>query len=87
MSNQYVMKYIPPFKESDLVNIKLKRINLKVKELCVIFDDGGIETLLFVIEDFQIATEALLIDGTNYEALQKYFKKILGHGSAGKLKN
>ena len=66
MSNQSVIKYHPSFKKADMVKVKLKTINPKGEELCAVFNTGGIETLLYVIEDFQIATEALSF---NFSAL------------------
>ena len=52
MSTQSVIKYNLSFKKSDLVKANLKTVNLKVEELCSIFDNGGIGTLPYVIEDF-----------------------------------
>ena len=65
---------------------KLKTVNEKTEKLCVMFINGGIETLLYVIKNFHIATEAVSIDRINYEALKRYFKKVLGHGPAEKLR-
>ena len=46
-TNHSVIKYIPSFKKVDLVKEKLKTVNLKAEELCVMFDTGGIETLVY----------------------------------------
>ena len=90
MSNQSVIKYTPSFKKAELVKVKLKTIdnnnNNKLEEHCVVFDKGGIEALLYVIEDFQIAFEALELDINNYETMKKFFKKVLGHGAAEKFR-
>ena len=58
--------------------------NTKLEELCTVFDQGGIEKLLYVIKDFQIAFKALKLEINNYDTVKKYFKKVLGHGAAGK---
>ena len=39
-----------------------------------------------MIEDFEIVAEALSINKDNNYSLKKYFKKILGHGLAEKLR-
>ena len=57
-----------------------------MEELCAVFDQGGIEKLLYVIKDFQIAIEALELDANNYNAVKNYFKKVLGHGAAEKFR-
>ena len=67
MSNQSVIKYIPCFKKTDLVRVKLKTVTPKQEELCVTFDKGGVEALLYVFEDFDIAMESLLIDKSNFD--------------------
>ena len=56
--------------------------NNKLEEFCTVFDKGGIKALLYMIEDFQIAFEALELDINNYETVKKYFKKVLDHGAA-----
>ena len=86
MSNQSVIKYNPSFKKADLVKVKLKTIDPKAEELCVVFDQGDIEILMYIIEDFQIAIEALELDVNNYDAVKKYFKKVLGHGAVEKFR-
>ena len=57
MSNQSIIKYNPSVKKGDLVKVKLKRINPKGEKLCAVFDIRGIQLLLYVIEDFQIAVD------------------------------
>ena len=52
MSNQSVIKYKSSFKKTDLVRTNLKTVTPKGEEFCVTFDTGGIEILLYVIEDF-----------------------------------
>ena len=84
MSNQSIIKYNPSFKKADLVKVKLKTIDPKAEKLCAVFDQWGIGKLLYAIENFQIAIEALNLDVNNYEAVKKYFKKVLGHGAAEK---
>ena len=59
MSNQSVIKYNPCFKKADFAKVKLQTITPKAEEQCAVFDIGGIESLLYVIKDFQIAVEAL----------------------------
>ena len=86
MSNQTVIKYNPCFKKADLVKVKLKTVTPKAEEQCAVFNVGGIESLLYVIEDFQIAIEGLSIDVDNYTEMKKYFKRVLGHGPAEKLR-
>ena len=86
MSNQSVIKYNPSFKKTDLVKTKLKTVNLKGEELCATFNSGGIKTLPYVIKDFQMTMDALVNNRTSFEALKRYFKKILGHGPAEKFK-
>ena len=76
MSNQSVIKYHPSFKKTDLVRTKLKTVTPKAEELCVTFNTGGIETMLYIIEDFYITMDALAINRTDFEALKRYFKKI-----------
>ena len=80
MSNQSVIKYIPCFKKADLVRVKLKTVTPKQEELCVTFSEGGVETLLYVFEDFNITMESLKINQSNLNFWKKYFKKVLGHG-------
>ena len=82
MSNQSVIKYKSSFKKSELVQTKLKTTNPKEEEACVTFDTGGIEILLYVIEDFQLVMESLNV--TSNVKLDKFFKKILGHGPSEK---
>ena len=89
MSNQSVIKYTPSFKKTELVKVELKTVdnnNSKLEEFCAVFENGGIEALLYVIEDFQIAFEALELDINNYETMKKFFKKVLGHGAAEKFR-
>ena len=86
MSIQFVIKYDPCFKKADLVKVKLKTITPKAEEQCAVFDNGGIELLLYVFEDFDITMECLGIGRDNYDELKKYFKKVLGHGPAEKLR-
>ena len=86
MCNQSVIKYIPCFKKADLVRVKLKTVNPKQEELCVTFSKGGVETLLYVFEDFEIAMESLGIDKIQFDDWKKYFKKVLGHGPLEKWK-
>ena len=88
MSNQSVIKHNPSFKfkKADLVKVKLKMIIPKAAELCAVFDVRGIELLLYVTEDFQIAVEAIEINVNNYNNIKKYFKKGLGHGPAEKFR-
>ena len=89
MSNQSVNKYTPSFKKAELVKVKLKTIDNndhKLEEFCVVFDKGGIEALLYVIEDFQISFEALELDVNNYDTMKKFFKKVLGNGAAEKFR-
>ena len=84
MSNQSVIKYKSSFKKSELVQTKPKTTNPKEEEACVTFDTGGIEILLYVIEDFQLVMESLNV--TSNDNLDKFFKKILGHGPSEKWK-
>ena len=84
MSNQSVIKYKLSFRKSELVQTKLKTINPKEEEACVTFDTGGIEILLYVIEDFQLVMESLNV--TSNANLDKFFRKILGHGPSEKWK-
>ena len=84
MSNQSVIKYHPLFKKTDLVRTKLKTVTPRVEELCVTFNTGGIKTMLYVTKDFHIAMDAMAVNKTDFEALKRYFKKILGHGPAEK---
>ena len=84
MSNQSVIKYKPSFVKSELVRTKLKIVATKEEEMCVTFDTGGIEILLYVIEDFRLVMESLAI--TDTVAKDKFFKKILGHGPSEKWK-
>ena len=84
MSNQSVIKYVPTFKKADLLRTKLKTVTPKAEELCVSFDTGGIENLLYVVEDFVIVMEALGV--TDYDETFKFFKKLLGHGPAEKFR-
>ena len=84
MSNQSVIEYTPTFKKADLVRTKLKTITPKAEELCVTFDTGGIENLLYVVEDFLIVMDALMV--TDHDETIKYFKKLLGHGPAEKFR-
>ena len=86
MSNQSVIKYNPCFKKADLVKVKLKTITPKAEEQCAAFYTGGIELLLYVFEGFDIAMEYLRIGRDNCDELKKYFKKVLGHGPAEKLR-
>ena len=86
MSNQSVIKYTPCFKKAELVRVKLKTVTLKQEELCVTFNDGGVELLLYVLEDFAIAMEALGINKTQFDDWKKYFRKVLGHGPLEKWK-
>ena len=86
MSNQSVIKYNPCFKKADLVKVKLKTVTPKAEEQCAVFDTGGIELLLYVFEDFDITMECLGIGRDNYNELKKYFKKVLGHGPAEKMR-
>ena len=57
MNNQSVIKYTPSFKKAELVKVKLKTIDPvtynKLEVFCVVFDKGGIEALLYVIENFR----------------------------------
>ena len=39
-----------------------------------------------MIEDFEIVAEAFSIDKDNFNELKKYFKKVLGHGPAEKVR-
>ena len=70
MNNQSVIKYTPSFKKAELIKVKLKTIdpvtNQKLEESCVVFDKGGIEALLYTIEDFRIAYDAIELDITSY---------------------
>ena len=59
MSNQSVIKYTPCFNKAELVRVKLKTVTPKQEELCVTFKDGGVELILYVLEDFDIFMEAL----------------------------
>ena len=52
--------------------------------MCVTFDTGGIEILLYVIEDFRLVMESLAITDTKEK--DKFFKKILRHGPSEKWK-
>ena len=58
-ANQSVIKYTKGFKIEDLKQTKLKAVNPQGRgdgyEKCATFDTGGIEVLLYVIEDFSIA--------------------------------
>ena len=79
MSNQSVIKYTLCFKKVDLVRVKLKTVTPKQEELCVTFNEGGVETLLYVFEDFDIAMEALGINKIKFDDWKKFFKKVLGY--------
>ena len=81
MSNQSVIKYKLSFKKWELVRTKLKTVSQK-KELCVTFGTGGIEILLYVIEDIQLVVESFNVTSKN--KLDKFFKKILRHGLSEK---
>ena len=86
MSNQFIIKYNPCFKKADLVTVKLKSVSPKGEELYITFNKEGVETLLYVFEDFNIAVESLEINKTNFNLWKKYFKKVLGHGPLEKWK-
>ena len=87
-ANQSVIKYEEGFKKEDLIRYKLKAINPQGRsdgfEKCASFDKGGIEVLLYVIEDFAMAVSSLNII-TTAEHIE-FFKKILGHGPSEKFK-
>ena len=87
-TNQSVIKYIKGFKTEDLKQTKLKAVNPQGRgdgyEKCATFDTGGIEVLLYVIEDFSIAASSLNIN-TSVQYIE-FFKKILGHGPSEKFK-
>ena len=87
-ANQSVIKYVEGFKKEDLIRYKLKAINPQGRsdgfEKCASFDKGGIEVLLYVIEDFAMAVSSLNII-TTAEHIE-FFKKILGHGPSEKFK-
>ena len=75
MSNQSVIKYTPCFKKEELVRVKLKTVTPKQEELCVTFTNGRVELLLYMLEDFEIAMEALGIDKVKFDNWKKYFRK------------
>ena len=87
-ASQSVIKYAEGFKKEDLERTKLKTVNAQGRgdgvENCASFDKGGIEVLLYVIEDFLIAASSLNI--TTSDQHIEFFKKILGHGSSEKFK-
>ena len=87
-ANQSVIKYEEGFKKEDLIRYKLKAINPQGRsdgfEKCASFDKGGIEVLLYVIEDFAMAVSSLNIITTAQHI--EFFKKILGHGPSEKFK-
>ena len=87
-ANQSVIKYAEGFKKEDLIRYKLKAVNPQGRgdgfEKCASFDNGGIEVLLYVIEDFAIAVSSLNITTTAQHI--EFFKKILGHGPSEKFK-
>ena len=64
-ANQSVIKYAEGFKKEDLIRYKLKAINPQGRsdgfEKCASFDKGGIEVLLYVLEDFAMAVSSLNI--------------------------
>ena len=53
------------FKKLEMVRTKLKTVSPKKEELCVTVDTGGIEILLYVIEDFQLVMESLAVHENN----------------------
>ena len=71
-----------------MIRYKLKAINPQGRsdgfEKCASFDKGGIEVLLYVIEDFAMAVSSLNIITTAQHI--EFFKKILGHGPSEKFK-
>ena len=85
---QSVIKYVEGFKKEDLTRTKLKSVNSQGRgdgvEMCASFDKGGIECLLYVLEDFAIAASSLNITTTLQHI--EFFKKILGHGPSEKFK-
>ena len=87
-ANQSVIKYTEGFKKEDLIRYKLKAINPQGRsdgfEKCASFDKGGIEVLLYVLEDFAMAVSSLNIITTVQHI--EFFKKILGHGPSEKFK-
>ena len=88
MSNLSVIKYESSFKKKDMVRTKLKTVTTQGRiegtEMCATFDTGGIEQLLYVIEDFALVMDSLSVSSS--DDLFSFFKKILGHGPSEKFK-
>ena len=87
-ANESVIKYAKGFKKEDWVQMKPKAANPQGQgdryEKCAIIATGGIEVLLYVIENISIASSSL-----NINTLTKYFEffmKILGYGPLEKFK-
>ena len=86
--NTSVIKYEVSFKLEDVKTTKMKTLNAAGRgdgyETCAEFERGGIELLLYVVEDFNLACDALNLFLT--VELLEFWKKVLGHGPAEKWK-
>ena len=68
--NTSVIKYEPSFKLEDIKTTKMKTVNNLGRgdgyETCAKFEkEGGIELLLYVVEDFNLTMEALKLTSSS----------------------
>ena len=77
--NTSVIKYEPSFKLEDIKTMKMKTVNNLGRgdryKMCAKFEKGGIELLLYVVEDFNLTMEALKL--TSSSDMAEFWKKIL----------
>ena len=86
--NTSEFKYEPSFKLEEVKTKKMKTVNNIGRgdryETCAKFEKGGIEFLLYVVEDFNLTMEAFKL--TSSSDMAEFWKKILGHGPSEKWK-
>ena len=86
--NTSVIKYEASFKLEDIKLTTMKTLNNLGRgdgyKTCAESEKGGIELLLYVVEDFKLTIEALKL--TSLQDLAEFWKKVLGHGPLEKWK-